>query len=200
MSPLKLNSRGVTLPELLVVMIASSVLIVTLFLFTSDTINSFMRLQAEGLAHSKLAEGSFRVSRVLRGVDYIETANTDSVTAYTYFAPQDLYTSRVSYYLNPAQDQLLADVVPMTADYPVGSLIPAQQKTVVIIDNFYKIAGSPTFKYYNANFNELTAPVSDLQAIKNISVNLHTKFYESNNQDYASSEVTVNLRNRKTNL
>jgi hypothetical protein len=159
-----------------------------------------MRLQADGLAHSKLADGSFRITKVVRGMNYIETANSDTITAYSYFAPNDQYTSKIRYYLNGTQDKLLAEVTPMTADYPTGTLITAQTKTVTIIDKFYKIPGVPTFVYFDANYDELTSPVTDLQSIKNITVQLQVKKYESNADDYVSSKVTVSLRNRKSNL
>jgi prepilin-type N-terminal cleavage/methylation domain-containing protein len=194
------NNKGFTLSELVVVMLMSSILIITLFVFTSSTINSFLKIQAQGLASSRLSDSSFRVSRVIRGSNYIEVANQYQITAYAYFSPQDAYTSKVSYYLNGAEDKLLADVTPMTADYPIGTLIAAQKKTVVIVDNFYKLPGFPAFKYYTSNFTELSSPVSDLQAIKNININLYTKVYQSSATDYTSSSVSVNLRNRKTNL
>ncbi|MFZ1324313.1 MAG: prepilin-type N-terminal cleavage/methylation domain-containing protein [Candidatus Saccharimonadales bacterium] len=194
------NEQGFTLNELLVVILVSSILIITLFSFTSSTVNSFMRLQAEGLANSKLAEGSFRVARVLRGANHIETANEDTITAYAYFSPQDAYTSKIRYYLNGTQDKLMAEVIPMTADYPIGSLIVAQTKNVVIIEGFYKRSGYPTFVYYNSSYSAIASPVTDLQAIKNMTVNLYAKLYQSNNQVFTSSSVSVNLRNRKTNL
>lgn len=197
---LRRNERGFTLNELIVVVLMSSILLVTLFSFTSTTINNFMRLQAEGLANSKLADGSFRVARVLRGANFIEAADTDTITAYAYFSPQDAYTSKIRYYLNGAQTQLLAEVTPMTADYPIGTLITAQQKTVVVVEGFFKRAGFPTFEYYNSTFVQLASPVADLQGIKNIKINLYAKLYASNSQEFTSSAITVNLRNRKTNL
>lgn len=194
------GQKGFTVTELVVVMSIMSLLLVTVYVFTSSSISSFMRLQAEGLARSTLAEGSFRITKVIRGINYIEVADADTITAYSYFAPDDQYTSKIRYYLNPAQTKLLADVTPMTADYPVGSLLTAQTKTVTVIDNFYKISGQPTFKYFDANYTPLTSPVADLPSIKNITVRLFVKKYESNAADYVSTEVTVSLRNRKSNL
>ncbi len=194
------NQKGFTVTELIVVMSIMSLLLVTVYMFTSSSISSFMSLQAEGLARSALAEGSFRITKVVRGINYIEAANTDTLTAYSYFAPDDQYTSKIRYYLNPSQTKLLADVTPMTADYPVGALLTAQTKTVTVVDNFYKISGQPTFKYYDANYTELASPVADLPSIKNITVRLFVKKYESNAADYVSTEVTVSLRNRKSNL
>lgn len=191
---------GFTLPELILVIAMSSLLIVTLFIFTSNTVSSYMRMQAQGLAYSKATEGAFRISRVLRSANFVEEAEDDRFTAYTYFAPQDAYTSKITYYLNATQTQLLADVTAMTADYPVGTLIPSSTKTVVVVDQFLKRAGVPTFTYSTANHTDISTPVSDLQAIKNVSVNIYARLYESNDQKFASSSVSVNLRNRKTNL
>lgn len=194
------KQAGFTLFELVIVIMISSLLMITLFVFTSSSVNSFMQLQADGLAHSKLADGSFRITRVIRGMNYVETANSDTITAYSYFAPNDQYTSKIRYYLNGTQDKLLADVTPMTADYPTGSLLTAQTKTVTIIDKFYKVAGVPTFVYYDANYDQLASPVTELQSIKNVTVQLQVKKYDSNANDYVSSKVTVSLRNRKSNL
>lgn len=196
----RLNQKGFTLNELLIVLLISSLLITTLYVFTSNTVNSYMKMQAVGLAQSKLSDGSFRISQVLRGVNYIESASDDGITAYAYFAPQDAYTSKISYYLSADQTKLLADVTPMTADYPVGSLITANKKTVVVIDGFYKVAGSPTFTYYTSNYSQISSPVTDLQSIKNVSIKLNARIYNSSNQEYSTSSVSVNLRNRKTNL
>ncbi len=195
----RLDSKGFTLFELIVVMMVSSFLLISLFGFTSRSINSFMKMQAEGLARSKLADGVFRVSQVLRSSNFVEEANADSFTAYAYFAPQDLYTSKIRYYLSPSQDQLLADVTPMTADYPVGTLLTGQQRTVVVIDKFYKRTSYPTFQYFTSTNTELSAPVSNMDSIDNITVNLYTKVYQATDE-YKSSTLTVNMRNRKSNL
>lgn len=199
---LRRNQQGFTLSELIVVMMASSIMIFVLFRFTVVTVNNFMTLQKEGLAHSKLAEGSFRVSRVLRGANYIESASDDELVAYAYFAPQDEFTSKVRYYLNGDNSRLLADVTAMDADYPTGSLIPSTQKTVVIIDGFQKRDGFSTFSYFTSDFAQIGTPIDsgDLVAIKNIKVNLYARLYQIDNGKYFSSSVSVNLRNRKSNL
>ena len=194
------KQAGFTVTEFIVVMMVSSLLLITLFVFTSSSITSFMQLQADGLARSKLAESSLRVTKVLRGTNYIENANADSITAYAYFAPDDVYTSKIRYYLNGANNALLADVTPMTADYPIGTLLTGQTKTVTVVNKFYKISGNPTFLYYDANYNQLTSPVTDVQSIKNITTQLYIKKYDSNANDYVSTSVSVSLRNRKYNL
>lgn len=194
------KQSGVTIAELLVVMIASSILLTTLYVFTSSSINDFMRLQADGLAHNKLSESSSRITKVMRGINQIETAEADSITAYSYFAPHDTYTSKIRYYLNANQDKLLADVTPMTANYPIGSLLTNQMRTVTIIDGFKKVPNKDTFMYYDGELTQLTSPVADKQTIKNITVQLFVKKYKSTNPNYVSTVSSVNLRNRKSNL
>jgi len=194
------QQSGITIVELLVVLIASSILLTTLYVFTSNSINDFMRLQAEGLAHNKLSESSTRITKVIRGINQIEVAEADTITAYSYFAPHDTYTSKIRYYLNDNQDKLLAEVTPMTADYPIGSLITNQTRTVTVIDGFKKVPNKDTFMYYDGESNQLLSPVTEKQAIKNITLQLFVKKYESSNPDYVSTISSVNLRNRKSNL
>lgn len=181
------------------VIIGSSILILTLYVFTSNAVNDFMRLQSESLARSKVTDGTFRISRVIRGLNHIEYAQADTITAYSYFAPHDEFTSKIVYYLNSNEDQLLAEVTPMTADYPIGNLILDQQKTVVIIDGFSKVSGSgsDTFEYYDKDHNPLTSPVLDTSPIKNIAVNIHARKYKTNSDKYVSGKVSVNLRNKR---
>ena len=194
------KQSGITITELLVVLIASSILLTTLYVFTSNSINDFMRLQAEGLAHNKLSENSTRITKVMRGINQIEVAEADTITAYSYFAPHDLYTSKIRYYLNANQDKLLAEVTPMTANYPIGTLLTNQTRTVTIIDGFKKVPNKDTFMYYDGELTQLTSPVTEKQTIKNITVQLFVKKYKSTNPDYVSTISSVNLRNRKSNL
>lgn len=194
------KQSGLTITELLFVMIASSILLITLYTFTSTSINDFMKLQADGLAHNKLSENSSRITRVIRGVNQIEVAEADSITAYSYFAPDDRYTSKIRYYLNNDQNKLLADVTPMTADYPIGSLLTNQTRTVTIIDGFRKVSGKDTFTYYDNDFTQIASPVVEKQIIKNITLQLFVKKYNTENSDYVSTISSVNLRNRKSNL
>lgn len=197
----RLNKRGLTFLELLIVITMSTFLVMVIAGFIVRSFTIFMELQARGLAQSKVTDSSLRISKVFRGITYVETADDDRVTGYAYFAPNDQYTSKILYYLDTTDNKIKAEVTPMTADYPIGSLLTGQKTTVTILDNYYPISGIPVFRYYNANYSELSSPVTDIQSIKNIEVNLQTGYNLSkNNQKYASSNVSVNLRNRKTNL
>jgi hypothetical protein len=106
----------------------------------------------------------------------------------------------VHYYLQTTgkTKQLLADVTPMTANPPNGTLLTGQTKTYTIISNYYQAAGVNLFNYYDANGSLMTAPVSDEHSILEIQVNLAEPASHSSNGQ--SLSITVGLRNRKTNL
>lgn len=196
-----LNNRGLTFVELIVVIVMSSFLAIIISTFIVRTFTIFFDLQTQGLAQSKVTDASFRISKVFRGITYIENAEANTITGYTYFAPNDQYTSKITYYLNSSTNKVMAEVTPMTADYPIGSLLNGEKRTVTIIDNYYPVNGLSLFQYYNANYDALSAPVTDKQSIKNITVNLQSGYNTNkNNGKYTSSSISVNLRNRKTNL
>jgi hypothetical protein len=85
----------------------------------------------------------------------------------------------------------------MTANPPIGTPQTNKLKTYTIIDNFYQPSGSSLFTYLDSSGNALTLPISDLQTIKGVQVNLAAKGSNGSNQ---ALNVQVSLRNRKTNL
>lgn len=188
------------MPELIVVITVGGILVAAVVVFFNGNINQYFKLQSEGLAYSEITSNSQRIARVLRGIKNIQIAEANSITAYAYFSTQSTYTSQVKYYLSTDSRQLLADVTPMDADYPIGNLITSQKYTVVVIDNFYVQNGVSLFKYNDSVGNELSAPVSNPNVIKNITINLAVKPYNSASNKVISTELSVSLRNRKTNL
>lgn len=188
------------MPELIVVITVGGILIAAIVVFFNGNINQYFKLQSEGLAYSEVTSNSQRIARVLRGIKNIQTAEANSITAYTYFSNQSTYTSQVKYYLSNDNKQLLADVTPMDADYPIGNLITSQKYTVVVIDNFYQQTGIDIFSYADAAGNNLLVPVSNPNVIKAVSINLSVKPYNSASNKVISTKLSVSLRNRKTNL
>jgi prepilin-type N-terminal cleavage/methylation domain-containing protein len=123
-SPNKMD--GFTLVELTIVIILVSVVSITTFTFFNTTIKRYFPLHEEGLAFSELSASSQRVAKVLRGLTDITAADSDGITCYAYFAPQDTYVSLIKYY--KSNGSLLADVTPMTSNPPVGTPITASKK------------------------------------------------------------------------
>lgn len=150
------------------------------------------------MAYSELSQQSQRVSEVVRGLTDIVSTDANDMVFYAYFSPVDSYVSQVHYYLNANKTALLVDVTPMTANPPNGTLINGAKKTYTIISNFYQPSGGSLFNYYDSSGTALTLPISDQHTIQSVQVNIaapgsHTKTGQNLN-------VTVSLRNRKTNL
>lgn len=191
------SSAGFTIIELLVVI--SLVAIVSTFAFTffNTSINQYLSLQQNSDAFNDLSSHYQRLANVLRGLTDISSASDNDLTVYAYFSPNDAYASLIHYYITGGK--LLADVTPLTANPPNGTLITSQKKTYTIINQFVSIPGVPTFVYIDAANTILTTPVVDQHTVKSIKVNLAvpSKSPSLTNQ---SLTLQVSLRNRKTNL
>ncbi len=192
------TESGFTLVELLVVIILSVLLFIVFGTFFTNNLTLYTHYQSDASNFTELASESQRVAQVLRGLTDIISESSNDLSVYAYFSPADTYVSIVHYYLSANGTALMADVTPMTANPPTGSPITASEKTYTIISNYYQPSGSNLFTYYDASGTALTLPLSDEHSVVEIGVNLaepgsHTKTGQQLN-------ITVSLRNRKTNL
>jgi hypothetical protein len=194
------RNAGITVAELLMAMSLLAIIIVIAYPFFNTTLRQFFTLEQEGLMFGQLSMQSQRVGKVLRGATDITQATNTQVTVYAYFAPNDAYVSLIRYYKNPAGTKLFADVTPMSANPPAGTLLTAQQRTVTIIDNFYSSPTVNTFEYLDAAGATLTTPIADLHTIKGIRVNLAVPITLPSQSGNDTITTEVSLRNRKTNL
>lgn len=189
---------GFTLIELLVTITVVVILFGAFATFFVNTINNYADYQYTGTNFSELAAQSQRISSVLRGLTDIVSESSNDLSVYAYFAPSDMYVSLVHYYLNASGTALLADVTPMTANPPIGTLITNSKTTYTIISHYYRAAGTQLFTYYDTSGTPLTFPIADEHSILEIQVTLGEPVaHYSNGQNLS---VEVSLRNRKTNL
>lgn len=192
------NQTGFSLVELLVVITVVGVLFTGFASFFTNYLILYSKYQEDASRFTELAMQSQRMAEVVRGVTDIVQPNANELIAYAYFSPGDTFTSQIRYYLNPPRTVLLADVTPMTANPPSGTLIPSQMKTYTIISDFYQPVSGSLFTYTDISGNQLTPPIANLRAIIGIRINLaapgnHTKTGQT-------MDISVSLRNRKTNL
>jgi prepilin-type N-terminal cleavage/methylation domain-containing protein len=198
MSPRKLSSQGFTLVELLISMVLLAIIGITFLVFFKSALFDYLNLQTDASNFTELSSQEARVSSVIRGLTTINSASTSDLSVYAYFYPNDTYESLTHYYLLKSGKitKLMVDVTPMSANPPIGTLLTAQEKTYTLIDNFYTPSGSNLFTYFDSGGNQLTPPISNLDTVEAIRVNLGTSLSTSGNQ---SLQVQVSLRNRTTN-
>ncbi len=184
------KSNGFSITELIFVMIGIGIMASIIFVFFSGSINQYYKLQADSYAFSEISTNSQRIARVLRGSYTITDAQADTITMYSYFAPQETYTSVIKYYLSTDQKKLMADVRAMTANPPIG--VPTgPTKTVTVMNSYYKASGVNTFEYLDLSGNVLTLPIADLNNIKSIRIQLSTKPYDSASSNVTTTKLTV---------
>ncbi|HVO86672.1 MAG TPA: prepilin-type N-terminal cleavage/methylation domain-containing protein [Candidatus Binatia bacterium] len=197
----KLTSQaGFTIIELSVVMVLALIVSLTAYTVFSTTLKQYFGLQQDGTEFTDLAAQSQRVATVLRGSTDIVSATSNDLVVYAYFYPNDQYVSQVHYYLNATSTRLYADVTPMTANPPIGVLIPANKKTYTVIEDFHQLAGVNLFVYLDDTGNTLAMPIADEHTIKGIQINLAVPADHPTPNGNQQISLQVSLRNRKTNL
>lgn len=182
----------------MVVIVLSGIVMTTLYTAFQSSFISYLGLQKDASSLTELSYQSQRIAKVVRGATNLDTVAANEMVFYAYFAPTDAYVSKVRYYLSADSKKLYVDIIPMTANPPIGELITADKRSYTLIENFRQSPGQTLFNYLNSQGQPLTLPVSDLNAIKGIRINLATEHgYQDANQ---VNSVQVSLRNRKTNL
>lgn len=172
----------------------------TIFLVAfKSTLFNYLNMQHDASSTTQISTQAYRIATVIRSATDITSAANNDLVVYAYFYPSDSYVSLLHYYLttDAKGTRLMADLTPMTANPPIGTTITSQKRTFTIIDSFYTGNSKPLFEYLNAGGSTLPLPISDLQTIKGIRVNLAAKGTNGSNQ---TLNVDVSLRNRKTNL
>jgi prepilin-type N-terminal cleavage/methylation domain-containing protein len=196
----KAMSFGYTIVELLLVISLIGIVSTIIYTFFVTSFNQYFALQQDGMLFGDLAAQSQRIAMVTRGLTDITAASSSEITMYSYFSPNDQYVSQIRYYKNAGGTSLMADVTPMTANPPTGTLITAQKKTYTVVSPFYTLTGVNTFVYFDGNNNQMSLPITDLHTIQQIQVNLAAPTKAPSSTGYDQISVQVSLRNRKINL
>ncbi len=192
------EEQGFTILEMVIVITLIGALSVIFFVVFKTTLVSYIDLQKQATSFGQLSTQAERIANVLRGTTSISNASDNELTVYTYFYPSDAYVSQVRYYVvNGATKRLYADLTPMSANPPLGTLQTDKKKSFVVIDNFYQSSGGKLFTYMNAVGATLPTPVTDLGVVKTIQINLAAQLENMRSQDI---NVQVLLRNKKNNL
>lgn len=181
-------------------MILAALISLVAFSVFNTLINQYFGLQKDGSEFTNLASQSQRIANVLRGTTDIVSESDSDLTVYAYFSPNDTYVSQVHYYLNGGSTTLYADITPMTANPPIGSLITAQKTTHTIINDYHVLSGLKLFVYLDDSGTVMSLPIADEHSIKRIQINLAVPADHPTPGGNQQISLQVELRNRKTNL
>jgi len=193
---LKRNAqRGFTIVELVIVTAITSIIMVLLYSVFVGSFNNYLALQTDAVKFNDLSSQTQRITRILRGATDVLEATPNSITVYAYFSPRDNVVSKIRYYVSSSQ--LKADITPMTSAPPVGTPQTAQMKTYVIIEKI-DTSASP-FDYLDSAGNSL-GTVTNLRDVKGIEVTITIPATKLATVKPTTLQVSVSLRNRKTNL
>jgi prepilin-type N-terminal cleavage/methylation domain-containing protein len=193
------SQAGFTIVELLIVLLVLGLVTTAIYTSFRTSFIEYFALQKDGSNFTQLSGQSQRIASVVRGLTDITSVAANDLVIYAYFAPTDTYVSQIHYYLSSDKTVLYADVTPLTANPPNGTLLTASKKTYTVIPNFYLASGVTLFTYLDAYNNPLTLPIADLQTVKGIQISLAVPGGKVAGGNQAMT-IQVSLRNRKTNL
>lgn len=194
------NQAGFTITELSVVIVLVGIVAIVLYTMFNTSFVNYLGLEKDSSQFNSIAQQSQRVATVVRGLTDITNAANNDMEFYAYFSPNDSYVSKIHYYLAGANPSLFADVTPMSANPPSGTLLTAQQRTYTIIEKFKNQPTTPLFEYLDSAGTTLDQPIGDLHVIKGVRINLAQDLGDTRFGNVYNSSLTVSLRNRKTNL
>lgn len=186
---------GFTLVELALVTAVTSIIVVLLYSVFVGSFNNYLALQTDAIKFNDLSSQTQRIARILRGSTDVLEAGSNSVTVYAYFSPRDNVVSKVRYYVSGSQ--LKADITPMTSAPPIGTPQTTQMKTYIIVEKI-NTATSP-FEYLDSAGNTLVS-VGNLRDVKGMRITITIPSTKLATIKPTTLQVSVSLRNRKTNL
>ena len=198
MASRKRSEQGFTLVELLVSMTVLVMMSLVFLVFFKSALFDYLNLQTDATNLTELSTQEMRLGNVIRGLTIINSASANNLSMYAYFNPNDTYVSLVDYYLqqNGKSMDLLASVTPMTANPPIGTPLTSQMHTYTIMDDYYEPSNVSLFTYLDDTDSPIALPISNLEEVKAIQINLGTPLTNGGKQ---AINVQVTLRNRETN-
>lgn len=192
------KSSGFTVAELLIVIFIFGLIATAMFTFINTSLSQYVKMQKESYALGDLSVQTQRLAKVIRGLSDISQASANELTFTAYFSPQDQIVSQVRFYRSSDGSKLYVDQTPYTANPPYGTLLTAQKKTTLLIENLQYNGTTVTFRYLDSVFNELASGFTNLKLIKGVEITLTSN--NSSETSQLSMTTKVALRNRKTNL
>ena len=191
------NSGGFTVGELMVTIVLVSGVLLTFSMFFADNFQGYLNLQTSTVRSNEISSALQRMTRVLRGIQSISDAQSNTLTGYAFFTPRDSTLSKVRYFYESGSQNLKVGVIPASGSAPNYTYNVQDEQISTIASNISD--GSAIFRYVNSDNEEaeFTADTyKDIRAIKIVLNGLAV----SDRQSPVNLQTTFTLSNRKTNL
>lgn len=190
-----LKERGYSLLELIITMAIIGIVVTALVGIVVNSSRGYRYLQVQSNASVDLSNTLNRVTKVIRGSTDVVEAQSDRLTIFAYFSPQDTVVKRITYFVDGTS--LKATVIPPTGAGPNYTYNPFDGKTYTLASDLTN--GGVVFTYFNETGAQLSGSFTPSQ-IKQISLNMTINPNPKVLRKPLSSQTTVTLRNKKTNL
>ncbi len=196
MSVINGRQSGFTLIEVILSMAVFGMILILLGRVTAAGLTKYQYLQYQANGAADLGTLLDRAARVLRGATQVVDAQTNSVTVYAYFSPQDAVVKKVRYFTTG--NTLKAGVTPPSGSAPNYTYNPANEVITTLTNNL-TTSPNPIFTYYDATGAQLANGFS-LAQVKQIGIYLSINPSPRYLPKSLQTGTRVTLRNVKTNL
>lgn len=186
------NNKGFTITELIVVMSLIAIISGFVYIFFSQSIINFLRLQSANITVVDRTRALNRMMQVVRGITNISDAQANSLTATTYFSPTDTVPSRVTYSYDASTKELTVKTILADGASPNYTYNIANQKTSVVLYGLQ--LQESLFAYYNRTGSIAVIDGSDYSSIASVNITINSVV--EGNPGPTELSTTVLLRNK----
>ena len=198
MSPrkLRLDQRGFTLLEFLVVLSITGMIAGPLALFFINGVKSYNLIDMQTNTSTEVVTLSGKITSVIRNATSVSAAADNSLTIIAYAKPPDTVVSQYRYFLSG--NSLNVGVTPASGAAP-NYTYPAANEVIKTLRSDLAMAGTPLFTYYDETDTQLTGTIDATSVTQ---VGLYLAVNPNTIQFKKPIIITnqVSIRNLKTNL
>ncbi|TAK89205.1 prepilin-type N-terminal cleavage/methylation domain-containing protein [Patescibacteria group bacterium] len=195
MSLLRNRQSGYSLLELVITMAIIAILVTSLVNVTIGSARGYRYLQTQSDASVDLSNTLNRVAKVVRGSTSVTEAQSNRLTVFAYFSPQDTVVKQITYFVDGSD--LKATVIPPSGSGPNYTYNAADGKTYTLARNLN--GGGMVFSYFNDTGAQLSGSFTTTQ-IKQVGITVIINPNPKVLRKPMSAQTIVTLRNKKTNL
>ncbi len=190
------KESGYTLLELIFVIGITGMMTLTIVGFVVSSSRGYQYLDHQSRAAVDLSNTLNRVSKVIRGTTDVVDAQSNTLTIYGYFSPNDAVVKKIRYFKNG--NKLMVGVIPPTGSAPNYTYNQADEE-VSVLQDYLSMGSTPIFTYFDASGNQLTGSFAITQ-IKQIGLEMAINPKPTILEKPISTKTVVTLRNKKVNL